>query len=34
MCVAHMLQMMELELKKLEETIKNIHEEMFYLRER
>ncbi|XP_072149223.1 transmembrane emp24 domain-containing protein p24delta8-like [Setaria viridis] len=29
-----MLQMMELELKKLEETIKNIHEEMFYLRER
>ncbi|CAL5084233.1 unnamed protein product [Urochloa decumbens] len=26
--------MMELELKKLEETIKNIHEEMFYLRER
>ncbi|KAL5659481.1 hypothetical protein ACJX0J_032644, partial [Zea mays] len=25
--------MMELELKKLEETIKNIHEEMFYLRE-
>lgn len=32
--VACMLQMMELELKKLEETIKNIHEEMFYLRER
>jgi p24 family protein delta-1 len=29
-----MLQMMELELKKLEETIKNIHEEMLYLRER
>jgi p24 family protein delta-1 len=25
---------MELELKKLEETIKNIHEEMLYLRER
>jgi p24 family protein delta-1 len=34
MCIAHMLQMMELELKKLEETIKNIHEEMLYLRER
>jgi predicted ferric reductase len=34
-CVAdNLLQMMELELKKLEETIKNIHEEMFYLRER
>jgi hypothetical protein len=25
---------MELELKKLEDTIKSIHEEMFYLRER
>jgi len=35
MCVTvDLLQMMELELKKLEETIKNIHEEMFYLRER
>lgn len=30
----YVLQMMELELKKLEDTIKSIHEEMFYLRER
>jgi hypothetical protein len=35
LCAAyHYSQIMELELKKLEETIKNIHEEMFYLRER
>lgn len=28
------LQGMELELKKLEDTVKSIHDEMFYLRER
>jgi hypothetical protein len=32
--MAPIVQMMELELRKLEDNIKSIHEEMFYLRER
>jgi hypothetical protein len=32
--VVYLLQMMEIELRKLADTIKSIHEEMYYLRER
>jgi hypothetical protein len=32
--VFYLLQMMEIELRKLADTIKSIHEEMYYLRER
>lgn len=33
-CMRFSMQVMELELKKLEDTVKSIHDEMFYLRER